>query len=116
VLRCALRGLHALRRGSPFELPPGHRLGFRELGLAIGLRAVAPMSALSEAMDDRGSVGGYLDALGGFVPLAERIEHFWLDPAHRATPTWAAHRDINEVMLATSLSPDGWFGIGSAGR
>jgi hypothetical protein len=34
---------------------------------------------------------------------------FWLTPGNRETPQWAAHRDINDVMLATSLVPDGYL-------
>jgi hypothetical protein len=32
---------------------------------------------------------------------------FWVDPGHRRAGTWVEHLDINEVMLATSLAPDG---------
>lgn len=44
--------------------------------------------------------------------FAERtkIECFWLEPAHRETTTWQSHADINEVMLATSLRPEGLLG------
>lgn len=38
----------------------------------------------------------------------ETIERFWCDCSHREASSWAAHRDINRVMLATSLAPDGY--------
>jgi hypothetical protein len=43
--------------------------------------------------------------------LIEKIESFWLDSSNRAVKTWADHRDINGVMLATSLAPDGFLEI-----
>jgi hypothetical protein len=44
-------------------------------------------------------------------PLAEQIEAFWSDSAHRLSSTWTGHRDINTVMLATSLAPSGYLEI-----
>ena len=44
-----------------------------------------------------------------YRPLAETIQLFWSTPAHRRTSTWTDHRDINMVMLATSLAPKGYF-------
>ncbi|MHC4429724.1 MAG: hypothetical protein ACYS0D_14150 [Planctomycetota bacterium] len=44
-----------------------------------------------------------------FVPIGDAILRFWMIPAHRDTAIWAAHRDINDVMLATSLMPDGYL-------
>ena len=49
-------------------------------------------------------------SLQRYLLLAERIEEFWSDPGHRRARSWIAHRDINEVMLATSLAPDGYLG------
>jgi hypothetical protein len=39
------------------------------------------------------------------------IENFWLEPKSRESETWTAHHDINRVMLATSLAPDGFLKI-----
>jgi hypothetical protein len=36
-----------------------------------------------------------------------------LAPAHRETSLWAEHRDINDVMLATSLMPEGFLRAGA---
>lgn len=41
--------------------------------------------------------------------MADEIERFWQDPRHQASPTWEDHRDINQVMLATSLHPEGFL-------
>ncbi len=48
-----------------------------------------------------------LEALSGHAALREQIESFWLAPGHQRSPTWTDQLDINEVMLATSLAPDG---------
>ena len=48
-----------------------------------------------------------LDAVLRQAPLRARIESFWLEPEHRRAPSWNEHRDINEVLLATSLAPEG---------
>jgi hypothetical protein len=39
------------------------------------------------------------------------LERFWLDPISRTASTWNEHRDINSVMLATSLAPAGFLSI-----
>jgi hypothetical protein len=41
---------------------------------------------------------------------AHRIEGTWSDEESRALETWREYRDINGVMLATSLLPDGFLG------
>jgi len=51
-----------------------------------------------------------------FIELREHIENFWRDPEHQHTDTWTEHRDINEVMLATSLAPDGMLELLPPGR
>jgi hypothetical protein len=108
LLRCLLHdctvGLSAFARTGRLHAAAAERLAFRELGLAIGLRATARLV-------ERGVSGRDLDALRRFVPLADDVEQFWLDSGHRATEAWRAHRDINEVMLATSLMPDGFLDL-----
>jgi hypothetical protein len=43
------------------------------------------------------------------MPMQEMIEDFWLEDANKKSVTWKEHRDINMVMLATSLVPDGYL-------
>ena len=50
-----------------------------------------------------------LESLSRDAGLRDEIEAFWLEPAHRQVATWTEHRDINEVMLATSLAPEGFL-------
>jgi len=52
-----------------------------------------------------------LKTLWKFLPLGEKIEAFWLDAQNQKTDAWKEHRDINTVMLATSLAPDGFLTI-----
>jgi hypothetical protein len=41
-----------------------------------------------------------------YLPLRKMIERFWMDDRNRQATTWIDHREINMVMLATSLAPD----------
>jgi hypothetical protein len=105
--------VESLRRYSQSDLrqPASRRLAFRELGLAIGLHAIEPMER--DLSRDRrrvrrsAEVLAQLEALKSYVSLGSTIESFWLDSKHREADTWTEHRDINEVMLATSLVPEG---------
>jgi len=49
----------------------------------------------------------HLESLMQYVPIREKINSFWLNPKNRQSATWMAHRNINMVMLATSLAPEG---------
>jgi hypothetical protein len=50
-------------------------------------------------------------ALKGYLPLAGEIEDFWLEGSNREAETWREHREINMVMLATCLVPNGFLSI-----
>jgi len=99
--------LEACARQAVWGLPAEVRLAFRELGLAFGLHAVERASA-QPVLARRG--GRPLARLARQLPLARRIDRFWGDPKHRAGSAWLEHREINGVMLATSLAPDGYLG------
>ena len=58
-------------------------------------------------------IGARLERLAEVAPVRAEIESFWLRPDHRRAPTWLEHEDINDVMLATSLAPQGFLGVGS---
>jgi hypothetical protein len=115
VLDASLLGMDSFTRSGTLRLPAEYRLAFRELGLSIGLRG---MKGLQEDMrrNPQPFAGG--DMLPGLVQdlghlgfLADQIEQFWLKPGNRMSGTWTAHQEINTVMLATSLVPDGFLGI-----
>jgi hypothetical protein len=101
VLSGALSGLRSIARAG-LTGPATQRLAFRELGLSIGLAAV-PHLARS------GGPSGTVHALLDYYPLRDGIEGFWLRPENRDVRSWFEHLDINEVMLATSLVPDGYL-------
>ncbi|MFW5972904.1 MAG: hypothetical protein ACOCTG_02845 [Bacteroidota bacterium] len=96
-------------------VPARRRLPFRELGLSIGLAAVERLpGGASEKTPSRPALRQWerhQDEFRRHAGLRERIERFWRDPQHRTSDTWLAHEDINAVMLATSLKPDGYLAI-----
>ena len=111
LLEAAIEGLHFYKNSGELQQPPQYRLAFRELGLAIGLHAVERMQALIDSDDNVLAVNPRLHAQLGtlmqYAPLREHIDNFWSHPEHQQGSSWSEHRDINEVMLATSLIPDG---------
>jgi hypothetical protein len=90
ILAGVAGGLAAFARSRALEAPPSRRLGFRELGLAIGLQGLEPLRDGAAALQPARGIG-------------PTIVDFWLDEGHRQSPTWQDHRDINDVMLATAL-------------
>ncbi len=121
LLAAALNGLrHYVQRGES-ALPIEYRLAFRELGLVIGLHAVERMwqaaAREADAATLHPALRAPLEALREYLPLASEIESFWRHPEHRRATTWLEHRDINDVMLATSLAPEGFLTLSApAGR
>jgi hypothetical protein len=115
LLSASLRGLEPFGENNPFALPARYRLAFREFGLSIGLKAVEELKAAVEehpdSFGDSRWLGQTIAALMRYRPLAESIEAFWLEPANREGGTWTEHRDINTVMLATSLAPNGFLSL-----
>jgi hypothetical protein len=105
LLEAARSGLALYVQGGDLQLPARYRLAFRELGLAIGLHAVERMQAATPGQRAQ------LEALKHYLPLAGDIEAFWLDPTQQRSATWIEHQDINTVMLATSLVPDGYLDL-----
>ena len=113
LLSASLSGLQYYTRGRDLRLPAEYRLAFRELGLAIGLHAVERMWQTANSGVNRSSLSAearaQLQALTEYTPMCNEIESFWRNPEHRNADTWSEHRDINEVMLATSLAPEGFL-------
>ena len=109
LLDAALAGLAHFARRNELGRPPSQRLAFRELGLAIGLASLGPIERALEAAGrgERDAVRERLAGLASHAKLGAEVTAFWRDPAHRRDRAWAEHRDIDEVMLATSLLPVG---------
>jgi len=78
---------------------PSQRLAFRELGLAIGLEGVSSIIDRSHGTMDQ------------YKSLADTIVQVWLPVAHSPDELWQAHRDINDVTLATALIPETFLSI-----
>jgi hypothetical protein len=97
VIEAAVIGLRAYAARSDARRPAEYRLAFRELGLAIGLAAAPAIDA---------------GRLASFAHLRHEIQAFWVEPPHRRVASWIEHEDINEVMLATSLAPEGFLVLG----
>ena len=95
------------------SFPAEYRLPFREFGMAIGLHAVERIEGLMgekpNVFSKNHPVCSQIKYLRRFIPLGEPIEKIWLDPQNRRAETWTEHQDINSVMLATSLAPDGYL-------
>ena len=115
LLSVSLRGLEPFGGKNPFALPARYRLAFREFGLSIGLKAVEKLkNTIEEHPDSFGDprrLGQKVAALMRYRPLVESIEAFWLEPVNRKGGTWTEHREINTVMLATSLAPEGFLSL-----
>ncbi len=112
ILGSALPGIGFFRESRSLQLPAGRRLAFRELGLSAGLRGVEYLN--EQVRNNPGKFTRahthFLRSLGEYVPLAEAIEEFWINGRNREAGTWTDHREINMVMLATSLVPQGFIG------
>ena len=112
VLSSALMGVKAFESSETLAYPAGYRLAFRELGLSIGLAAVEDLAKwLEESPQLEGQLKPRVVELMGYVPLRKKIEQFWMDGKNREANTWIEHREINMVMLATSLAPGGFLRI-----
>jgi len=111
----SLAGLQSFVRSNLLQLPASHRLAFREFGLSIGLRAVQKLKRSIEGQPKQyqnlARLHGSVEDLMDYASLVEDIEAFWLDPANQEADTWKEHQDINMVMLATSLDPDGFLSL-----
>lgn len=113
LLRDAEVSLKAFVQCSPLNASAESRLAFRELGLSIGLHAILKMQGLIEGhpttFSNPQELNARLSGLVPFLPMVQHIENFWLESRNQQSQSWNAHLDINNVMLATSLAPDGYL-------
>ena len=115
LLAAGAKGLSFYTLGNTLNQPAGYRLAFRELGLTIGLHAAERINDIFSKKTDipakqEGAVKSLHEILK-HLPLCSQIETFWLNAENQRAETWKEHLDINTVMLATSLIPNGYFGI-----
>ena len=117
LLAAAHEGLLQYSQHGDWREPASRRLAFRELGLAIGLSGIERLRA--KAGSDREDGCGPDEMRARVQPLVAHgglrasIVSFWLDAEHQRVRTWSEHRDINEVMLATALVPEGFLTLSS---
>ena len=110
LLEASRTGLRHFLSSDTLQESAAQRLAFRELGLSIGIHAIPLILA---RLDQSGDVElssrtkPLIVDLERVVQLADAIEDFWLQPAHRRPRSWQHHENINMVMLASSLMPDG---------
>jgi hypothetical protein len=100
--------MSAIGRSGLLEESADRRLPFRELGLSIGIHALEWVRGI--VAGDR-EVSAIIASLLTYRSIAEQIEEFWSHAARWNGSTWTDHRDINTVMLATSLAPEGYVQI-----
>lgn len=111
VLQDSLSSLQVFDSRS-LRLPADYRLAFRELGLSIGLQAVRKLKGLVGQRPEafrRSAIASILRSFEKHLPLVETINTFWLNEKNRRSAIWTEHLNINMIMLATSLSPDGYL-------
>lgn len=113
VLNSAVLGLGLFSSSNLLDSPARYRLAFREFGLSIGLKGVRQIRRCivenPGLFVHNGSLRKSVEGLSAYLPVSEKIERFWLDENNRKAGSWAEHRDINMVMLATSLAPEGFL-------
>jgi hypothetical protein len=84
--------------------------------LSIGLHALEKLQGLIKQaphdFDLKQRLHSRAESMIQYMPLSDAIETFWLEPANRQEGNWREHREINLVMLATSLAPDGYITLG----
>lgn len=100
------KSLTIYTKSTELRKPAEQRLAFRECGLSLGLRCLKWIEKYTTS-----EVGlALLKSIAIFIPLADTIENFWSHPENQKSSTWIEHRDINTVMLASSLQPQGVLG------
>ncbi|MEA3466843.1 MAG: hypothetical protein U9R57_01305 [Thermodesulfobacteriota bacterium] len=113
LLHSAKNGMDAFFLTDTLSYPAEYRLAFRELGLAIGLQTIEKMILLIKQHPERFPGQQLLiSQLADFsphLPLMKKIKLFWLTTTNQQSNTWTEHIDINSVMLATSLGPEGYL-------
>lgn len=109
ILNSALIGMGSFANSNPMTLPGEYRLAFRELGLSIGLEGVKKLQEWfndNEILKKEDSNLEMITSLINYSSLGNEIENFWTLSKNWQFGSWTEHREINMVMLATSLAPD----------
>lgn len=114
VLDSSIIGLKSYTLNNPMDLSADNRLAFRELGLSIGLKGfemIIDLINTNPELSVKKILLKSIKDLKEYIGLGNTIQMFWMDKKNRETRNWVEHRDINTVMLATSLAPEGFLRI-----
>ena len=111
VLNSSLMGIGSFLKSNSLRLPPDYRLAFRELGLSIGLNSLNFLKKWLIDNSINNQTNEIIASLMNYSFLANEIEDFWILGKNRQSRSWAEHREINMVMLATSLAPKQFLNI-----
>lgn len=107
IMQGCEEGIRGLFANHFLTRPISQRLAFRELGLAIGLKALPIILETSTELGARPSDRWRTQ----WRPLADAIVEGCLSQRQAHDRMWRAHQDINDVMLATALIPTMFLSI-----
>lgn len=114
VIDAALVSVGYFAIETDLEMDAESRLAFRELGLSIGMKVLPRMRSSLAHDADRHPSADLLQKvidLERFSFIGVKIDRFWTSPKNQNASTWSEHREINMVMLATSLAPQTFLSI-----
>jgi hypothetical protein len=115
VVDSALPGLSSFAESGTLESPAEDRLAFRELGLSIGLEGIKWLPGWirrnPKVFGRDSALQHQVERLLKYAPVGEKIAGFWTEDQNQKSVTWTGHREINMVMLATSLAPEGFLAV-----
>lgn len=113
IMQSTLMGIRSYIGTGQLALSPDYRLAFRELGLSIGLKGLTLMEICMRNHPElfTSTHKNLLKQLQNYQYISNDIDEFWLKPLNQESTNWKEHRDINTVMLATSLHPQGFLKI-----
>ena len=108
-------GLAFYSKTNHLKVPADYRLAFRELGLAIGLKAIGRMEDFVNGHPDSfvplNQWALRIESLKEYEKLIGVIEKFWMMPENQQSESWKEHENINMVMMGTNLAPDGFLQV-----
>ncbi len=115
LLDSSLTSLQSFANRAVLKPPARYKLAFREIGLSIGLHAIEKLLGLIKKTTCDFNVKHQLQAradnLMQYIPLRDKIVAYWMEATNRESSDWMEHRDINMIMLATSLVPEGYLSL-----
>lgn len=111
LLNSSLLGIRSYLGTGQLSLAPEYRLAFRELGLSIGFKG---LNLMEKCIENNPEIFisthlKQLKQLENYSYMVRYIDEYWSDPENQESMNWKDHRDINTVMLATALYPDGFL-------